>query len=70
MNGLEAEFEGRIDFLRLNAAEAENGRIQQKYGLRGHPSVAILDKEGQVVERYFGAETAVTLKNVMQDLVE
>lgn len=70
MNGLEAEFDGEIEFVRLNVDEAENGRIQQEYGLRGHPSVAILNGNGDVAKLYFGAETAVTLKNVLDDLVE
>ena len=70
MNGLETEFDGKVKFLRLNVDEAENGRLQQQYGLRGHPSVAILDGNGEVAELYFGAETAVTLQNVLNKLVE
>ncbi len=70
MNGLEAEFGGEIEFFRLNAAEAENGRLQQQYGLRGHPSAAILDRDGNVVERYFGAETAETLQAVLRQLAQ
>ena len=36
--------------------------LQQTYGLRGHPSVAILDANGEVAARYFGPETAEKLR--------
>ncbi|MCA9953684.1 MAG: hypothetical protein KC434_03125 [Anaerolineales bacterium] len=36
--------------------------MQQTYGLRGHPSVAILDANGEVAARYFGPETAEKLR--------
>lgn len=62
MDGLEEEFGEEIEFLRLNAADPENVLLQQTYGLRGHPSVVILDDDGEVAARYFGAETAETLR--------
>lgn len=62
MDGLEAEFGADVTFERLNAAEAEVLQLQQTFGLRGHPSVAILDVNGAVVQRYFGPETAEKLR--------
>ena len=62
MDGLEAEFGADVTFERLNAAEAEVLQLQQTFGLRGHPSVAILDVNGEVVARYFGPETAEKLR--------
>ena len=62
MNGLEAEFGDKVNFVRLNAIEPDVLQLQQTYGLRGHPSVAILDGDGQVAARYFGPETAETLR--------
>ena len=61
MDGLEAEFGDEVAFERLNAAEPAVLQLQQTYGLRGHPSVAILDANGSVTARYFGPETAEKL---------
>lgn len=68
VNGLEADFEGQIDVIRLNVEEADNARIQQAFGLRGHPSAAVLDAEGEVTHRFFGAESAETLRAALQDV--
>ena len=70
MDGLEAEFGEKIEFTRLNAAEADVLQLQQTYGLRGHPSVAILDSAGEVAALYFGPETAETLRNKLSELIE
>ena len=69
MNGLETEYAGQINFVALDAGESENFRIQQDYGLRGHPSVAILNKDGQVTQRYFGAKSAETLRDALNELL-
>ena len=62
MDGLEAEFGDEIAFERLDAAEPAVLQLQQSYGLRGHPSVAILDANSEVTARYFGPETAEKLR--------
>ncbi len=62
MDGLEAEFQEEVKFVRLNAVEPDVLQLQQTYGLRGHPSVAILDEAGEVAKIYFGPETAETLR--------
>ena len=62
MNGLEDEFGEDVEFVRLNAIEPEVIHLQQTYGLRGHPSVAILDDDDVVAALYFGTETAETLR--------
>jgi thioredoxin-like negative regulator of GroEL len=68
VNGLETEFEGRVTFVRLNAEERDVESFQQQLGLRGHPSVGILDSNGNVVERYFGAQSAATIRTVLNRL--
>ena len=70
VDGLEEEFGPEITFWRLNAITAENLALQQTYGVRGHPSVVILDETGGVVAQYFGPETAVTLRDVLTDLLD
>jgi hypothetical protein len=65
VNGLEEEFGATVEFYRLDAALPENGSLQQTYGVRGHPSVLILDSDGNVAARYFGVETAETLRTAL-----
>ena len=70
MDGLEAEYGEQVNFVRLNVELLENERIQQSYGLRGHPSVAILDADGEMVQGIFGVETTVTLRTYLDQLVQ
>jgi len=69
VNGIEAEFEGQVTVVRLNAAEPDNARLQTDYGVRGHPSVVILDESGRVTQRYIGAQTAETLRAALNEAV-
>ena len=58
MNGLEAEYGEKIQFYRLDANNPDNQPIQNELNLRGHPSVAILDQNGNVVQQFFGVQPA------------
>jgi hypothetical protein len=68
VNGLETEFQGQVAFVRLNAAERDVESLQQQMGLRGHPSVGILDADNNVMERYFGGQAAETLRPILLSL--
>ncbi|MCO5186508.1 MAG: hypothetical protein M9928_15735 [Anaerolineae bacterium] len=68
MNGLETEFDGKVTFVRLNAAQREVEQLQQQLGLRGHPAVGLLNSKGHLVERYFGVQSAETLRQRLQRL--
>lgn len=70
VNGLEGEFGTQINVVRLNAAESENVALQNKYGLRGHPSFAVLDGGGSVVERYFGPQSEEVLRAAIELALE
>lgn len=61
MDGLEEQYGSEITFYRFDAAVSENERLQSELGLRGHPSVAIIDSDKAIVQRYFGPQTADTL---------
>lgn len=65
VNGLEDEFAGEVDVMRLSAAEGENAALQDRYGLRGHPSFAVLGETGVVVERFYGPQSADILREAM-----
>ena len=66
VDGLEDDFKGQVSVLQLNAGQATNARLQAQYGLRGHPSFAIIDKNGRIIERYFGPQS----EKVLRDAVE
>jgi len=66
VNGLEAEFSGEVTVFRLNAAEPENVSLMQNYGLRGHPSFAVLDKDGRVTQIFFGPQSEEELRTALK----
>jgi thioredoxin-like negative regulator of GroEL len=69
VNGLEEEFSGQLTVLQLNAAETENAQLMQEYGLRGHPSFAILGEDGRLLETYFGPQTEESLRNAILNIL-
>ncbi len=70
MNGLEDEYaDSAIAFMRLDANSVEGGSIQSSDNLRGHPSILIVDETGQAVEKYVGAQSAETLRPVLDSLI-
>jgi len=69
VNGLEEEYPS-INFYRFDANEPANQRIQNDLALRGHPSVALISKDGEVVNRFFGSQPAELLGSALDDLIE
>lgn len=70
MDGIEQAFSGKAEVIRLNVDEPENERIQQSYGVRGHPSVVIIDENGQVNERFFGAASTESLQQALNKVIQ
>ena len=62
VNGLEEEFSGELTVLQLNAAETENDQLMQEYGVRGHPSFAIVAANGSLLQTFFGPQTKEVLR--------
>jgi thioredoxin-like negative regulator of GroEL len=69
VNGLEKEFSGQLTVLQLNAAESENEQLMQDYGLRGHPSFAILAEDGRLTQTFFGPQTEESLRSAILDIL-
>ncbi|MCI0395104.1 MAG: hypothetical protein L0322_09230 [Chloroflexi bacterium] len=65
VDGLEAEFAGQVAVVRLNGNEPANAQLETQYGGRGHPFLVVLDRDGQVIQRFFGPQTAETLHQAM-----
>lgn len=70
VDGVEAEFAGRVAVIRLNAEGVEMGQLMSSYGVRGHPSFVLLDKDNEVTQRFIGPQTAETLYAAMAAVVE
>ena len=67
--GLEEEFSGRLTVLQLNATEAENAQLMGNFGLRGHPSFAIVAADGRLTQTFIGPQTEEFLRNaILHDL--
>ena len=69
VNGLEAEFEGKVSVVQLNAAQKANAALQSQWGLRGHPSFAVLDENGSVVKLFFGPQVETDLREAMDSVM-
>lgn len=69
VNGLEAEFSGQVAFHRLNVEEPEPTQIQQQYGLRGHPSVVVLDAAGQPTAQFVGVVEVERLREALTAVI-
>lgn len=70
VNGLEQEFIGQIEIIRLDANEPANAELMQTMDLRGHPSFAVTDAQGYITARFFGPQTAETLREAIQFVLE
>jgi thioredoxin-like negative regulator of GroEL len=69
VDGLSEEFEGQVSVVQLNAAQEANARMQNQWGLRGHPSFAVLDANGSIVQQFFGPQPAATLREAMESII-
>ena len=69
VNGLEAEFEGKVSAIQLNAAQEANEKLQNQWGLRGHPTFALVDASDSVVQLLFGPQPEAVLREAMEALV-
>lgn len=70
MNGLDSEYDdAQLTFLRLDANSTDGAAAQRAYGVRGHPSIALLDADGDVVSRFVGAQSAETLRDAIESML-
>ena len=62
VHGLETEFGNQIAFERRDASLAAGKAVMDAYGIRGHPSYAIVSPDGTLVWSYTGAVAADVLR--------
>ena len=69
VDGLESDFAGQVQVLQLDANETGNEQLQQQYGLRGHPTFAVLDQNGRVTQTFIGLQTEEVLHEAMTAVI-
>ena len=69
VDGLESDFAGQVRVLQLDANETENAQLQQQYGLRGHPTFALLDRNGRPVQTFVGPQTEEILREAITAVI-
>ena len=65
VNGLENDFADRAAVWQLDANEADYARLQQQFGLRGHPTFVVLDENGRAVQTFIGPQTKEVLEQAL-----
>jgi thioredoxin-like negative regulator of GroEL len=65
VDGLGEESQGKMSVFQLDAGQHSNAALQNQWGLRGHPSFAILDENNRVVQRFFGPQPESALRQAM-----
>jgi thioredoxin 1 len=65
------EFSKTQIFMRFfSDTDPEGARLARKFGVRGFPTLIILDSKGHVVDRIMGERTAPDLIDELQDIFE
>ena len=62
VNGLEVEYDGQIEFRRINAITDQGVEIYNFFGLRGHPSYVLLNPAGEILWQGLGEQPEDSIK--------
>lgn len=69
VNRLEAEYGETITFRSLDANQPEGRALFRQFGLPGHPSIVLLDAQGDVVYISFGIVEEAELRAALDALI-
>jgi thioredoxin-like negative regulator of GroEL len=69
VHGLEKEYEGRVDFLYLNVAEAQNDSAKRVFGFRATPHFFLANAAGAARESMQGVVPADSLRAALDRLL-
>jgi hypothetical protein len=70
VNGIEGEYGARLQVVRLNFNDGANERAIAALAVRGHPTIVLLDREGEVTRTWFGAADAEDLRPLVEALLQ
>lgn len=69
VHGLEKEYQGRVDFLYLNIAEARNDSAKRAFGFRSTPHFFFVDASGAARESFRGVVPADSVRRALDRLI-
>jgi thioredoxin-related protein len=69
VDGIEKDLEGTAKVIRLSVTSEVGNRMAQRYGVRGVPTIVVLDGEGEVVTLSGGVPDRASLVAQVQGLV-
>lgn len=70
VNGLEAEFAGAAAVVRLNADDPGVAALREQYGVRGHPTFIVIDRQNRILERFVGPQESAKLRSALATAVD
>ena len=70
MDGLERDLQGRAQVLRLGVMDDVGGELAMRYGVRGVPTLLVLDGAGEVVLRQIGMLDRAEIMATVEELLE
>lgn len=69
VNGLEEDFGDELQVVRLDFNDSENDGAIAALGVRGHPTIVLLNREGEIHRRWLGAGTDDDLRPLVQQVL-
>lgn len=69
VDGLETQFGDQLAFQRINANEGDGPAIMRAYRIQGHPTILLIDPQGQEVSRFIGPQSAEQLAEALQQVL-
>ncbi len=63
---LEKEFSGRVAVYQFDTALESSQALQRQWDLRGHPTIAVIDSEGVLVQSFYGSYPKENLQRAME----
>lgn len=65
VDGLAKEFAGQVQVVRVDAAAPENQGLVERFGVRGHPAIFIVDDQAHIVQQFYGTPSAAILRDAI-----
>ncbi len=69
VDGLEQEFAGKINVVRVDAAAPEGQTLAARFGLRGHPALYVVNAQGRIAQQFYGTPSADMVRAALQTVV-
>lgn len=66
VDGLTVEFAEQVRVVRVDAAAPENQSLVERFGVRGHPALFIVDAQARIVQQFYGTPTADMLRDAIR----